>query len=1436
MAPPLPYSRAALAVLPFRLLCLLVGALWVGWASPAAAEPMKVDELPPELRVWVPWVLHGQGEKACPVLGESAVCVWPGTLELELDERGGRFRQRVVADREALVALPGSGERWPQEVQLGTKGAVVLEVEGRPVVRVGAGEHELKGRFFWPRLPERLAVPQQTALVELSIRGKRSATTHRGEDGSVWLAAADPARGQDPERLDLEVFRRLADGVPMRLQTKLALRVGGRSRELTLRGALPSGARPLAVTSELPVRLEPSGVLTVQLRPGQYTVEIDAVVPADTPELLAPVPEGSWPEQEVWVFAPDNRLRQLDVSGAPGVDPQRTNLPPEWKSLRAFLLEPGGKLQLSTLRRGEPEAPPNRLTLNRHLWLDLDGAGFTVRDLFSGTLQRDHRLALEVGQLGHAVAAGDDQLIVRTEAGHSAVELRTSQVDLRAEWRLEEASRTVPAVGWSADVEQLSAQLHLPPGWALLGATGVDVLSHSWIADWNLFDVFFVLVVALGVARLFGVGWGAVALAGLVLSRGEEDAPYFLWAALLLCAAVLLVVPAGKLRWLLRSAWWLTAVSLVVLYVGFAVGQAQAAFYPATVSDGTRSGGWLEANETFAVQEAAAPAAPPPLQSATESMPDTEGGGAARQDLKQDAASSGMVAQSQRYGLGEAKLRKKAAALRQDPTAVVQTGPGVPTWQWRTWELQWTGPVERAHEMRLWLISPWQNALLAVARIVLLGVLLWILLRRPPASDRPADSRPRLRWAFWGRKAAPAAAASVVLLTALPSRGEAPKKELLDELRERITAAPECGSECVSVSSLVVDVRERTLELTADVHVGSTAGYQLPGPVQNLTYSSITVDGKASHGLVRWHDGFLHLRLTPGRHEVVLTAPLPRDELVLSLGTPPKHVRVAASGWQVDGVQEDGRVDGSLAFTRVASAETGGEEAASPSSDLPPWFEVRRRIVLGVTWSIETTVQRVSPTGQPLVVRLPLLPQEQVTEAGLAVERGEVVLSFDRGAEQISFESSLGVQPALALVAAQGKPWSEQWTLECGVLWHCELDGIAPYEHEARPPDDASSGPRWLPSFRPWPGEKLTVSVQRPEASPGPSVTTDSARLVLEPGTRLTRAELLLRVRSSTGGVQLVELPSDARNFELTVNGTPQPLKREGSQVSVPLTPGVNQVRVVWQEPSGLVALWQAPVVKLAGGAVNAEVTVALPGDRWLLRTAARGSDWGPAVLFWPYLALVLAAGLLLARLPRSPLRSWEWMLLGLGLAVVPAPVAVIVASWFFLLAFRDRYLPTGPALYNLVQLSLLGWSVVFLGCLIGVVYNGLVVQPDMSVAGFGSSHQRLVWYTDRIASELPVPSVLSAPLWVWRLVMLGWALWLAFALLGWLRWGFGCFSAGGAFRPMRPQVAPPASGSTEPVSSEMAPSEPVSTEPLSTETASGEDQEPEAQVTDTTK
>ena len=95
------------------------------------------------------------------------------------------------------------------------------------------------------------------------------------------------------------------------------------------------------------------------------------------------------------------------------------------------------------------------------------------------------------------------------------------------------------------------------------------------------------------------------------------------------------------------------------------------------------------------------------------------------------------------------------------------------------------------------------------------------------------------------------------------------------------------------------------------------------------------------------------------------------------------------------------------------------------------------------------------------------------------------------------------------------------------------------------------------------------------------------------------------------------------------------------------------------------------PRVSFSSPAVNVTQQLTLPPERWLLAT--RGPAWGPAVLFWPYLVFLLAVALGLGRIPASPLTSAQWVLLGLGLSVLPALAALVVAAFVFALALRGQ-------------------------------------------------------------------------------------------------------------------------------------------------------------------
>ncbi|HTV23862.1 MAG TPA: hypothetical protein VMG12_34465 [Polyangiaceae bacterium] len=1372
-----------------RWLSVLMLCVWsLAWSVPAAA--LEPSEVPEPLRPWLPWVLEQLGDSVCPSVGGGPVCVWPGRLALELDERGGRFRLSVQVDRRARVALPGGDKHWPQDVQVDGRAAVVMAEGDSPVVALDAGQHALEGKFAWQRLPETLMVPARIALLELGVGGQRVAQPKR--DGSrVWLKGESAPR-EEPESLTLEVFRRLEDQVPFSVHTEIVLHVSGRSRELRLPTALTAGSLPIELGAELPARIEPNGELLLQVYPGRHQIQIDALYPTPPERLGAPRHAPPGPAQEIWVFVPHTEIRQVELEGGVSIDPQRTNLPEAWRGgFASYQLEGGSELTFTTLRRGQPQPPPNRVALSRELWLDLDGQGFTVRDHLSGSFERTWRLDLLRGELGHVAVGRVDQLITTAPAsGARGVELRDGQLDVDAEWRLEDARSELPAVAWSENVEQLGAELYLPPGWQLLGASGADSVSDSWLSRWDLFALFFVLVIAVAVAKLDRWVWGVLALFALLVAHGEPNAPRFSWAAMLLAIALLQGLPAGRFRKLVRALALLTSLWLLGTSVSFGVSQIRAAMYP-QVDD---AGGMFELSvplgasreAQMAPEPAAMPAPMPagaPMEQAAE-MDRKEGGmgfGRAGGGL-----SSSAIGDTANYAAPKKTARN--TLLEQDPNAQIQTGPGVPSWRWRAWHLGWSGPVEHTHTLDLYLLSPGVNALLSALRIALVGLFTFWGLRQVWRRSRPSAPGAAMPGRASPRSAAPAAAVLGLALVASlcwarAARADMPTPELLEQLKARMQPPRACeDGACVDVSALAIEVRDNEVRLEAEVHVAERAAYQLPGPVSRWLPASVEVDGRAASALLLGDDDYLHVRLDPGRHRVRARGPIAGRQLSLDPGTPPHWVTLDAPGWEVSGLSESGQIDGSLGLVRPLPVDgSRGPAAEDAPTTLPTWARVTRTFSFGVSWTLRTELERVSPKGSLIVARVPLLQGERVTSADVSVEAGIATLRLTGDGDIVGFDSVLEPRPSLELTAATNAGYSERWVVRCSPIYRCDAaSGIAPIQHR--------EGNRWEPAFAPWPGEKLTLGVVRPAAATGQTATVDSARLELHPGVRSLRAELTAHLRLSMQTRYELGLPEGSEVDRLSIDSNNEPIRQTGSTLELVLAPGEHELSVGWQAPDGMRAWFVTPEVRFGAELINAEVSVHVPDERWLL--AAGGPGWGPAILFWGHLVLILLLAPLLGRMPRSPLRAWEWALLGIGLTQVPLVVAGSVFGWFFVVAFQDVNRPESPFWFNLRQLVLIVFTLVFLGCLFGAVYDSLLNTPNMEVAGSGSSERLLHWYVDRTAGALPVAWVLNLSLWVWRSVMLLWALWLAHHLVRWLGWAWQKFSAAGVWKPKRPAPA----------------------------------------------
>jgi hypothetical protein len=56
--------------------------------------------------------------------------------------------------------------------------------------------------------------------------------------------------------------------------------------------------------------------------------------------------------------------------------------------------------------------------------------------------------------------------------------------------------------------------------------------------------------------------------------------------------------------------------------------------------------------------------------------------------------------------------------------------------------------------------------------------------------------------------------------------------------------------------------------------------------------------------------------------------------------------------------------------------------------------------------------------------------------------------------------------------------------------------------------------------------------------------------------------------------------------------------------------------------------------------------------------------------------------------------------------------------------------------------------------------------------------------------STLPVATAFTVPMWIYKVLILAWALWLSFALLRWLPWVWQRFSSDGFWRKRKDEIA----------------------------------------------
>ena len=1389
-----------------HLLLLCVAFTLHAESQPAPKSSAKMDflqgdapllRIPDALKGWQDWALWGLADKKSPTPycdQENHLSSWSSRLVVMVTKDGGSFELSITVFAPSWVALPGGAEAWPLSVSLDGQVVPVVEHEKRPSLYLQPGTHRIAGKFLWDSLSQRLSVPREIGLLDLTLEGKPVETPLWDAKGDLWLKRDGTARQGEKDFLSTTLYSLLEDGAPLILRTRVELAVSGKNREEEIGIVLPGGWKVFQVSGNgIPVAVDDKGCLKAQVRPGKWTVEIGAFRLQDTREIGFAKGVKPAAAQELFAFRARPDFRLVDISGVSTVDASQTTIPGDWKKYPVYRWETSGPVRLEERLRGMGTQKPEGLGINRQLWLDMDGKACTFHDFITGSSQQIWRLdATEGEDLGSVSMRGEGQLITRNPStGAPGVEIRTRNLSMEATGRMKVAS-DLSASGWKTDAGNVSVTLNLPPGWRLFALFGADWVSGDWLTAWNLLDLFLLLIFTMAVYRLWGFLPSVVAFLAFTLSYHEPGAPRYSWLILLIPLALGRILTKGLGSRLITAAKWICIAALLLNLIPFLSQQIQQVLYPQLervslhpgrpspqlAISNTYTGGKTITSGALRTDSMAEqlPASAPMAASDDQALGIAE----YAKEARSEGRSSGSGGGGSR-GFGSAVLVSKGKSqnaslyqsslnLQNDINANIQTGPAQPTWKWRSVSFGWNGPVTAAQTVHPILIPLTIERLLAILRIITLLLLAGILLNARRISDQL-------------RSSAGAASVSAVLIAGFMLLGfcgsasadsQIPDEKMIETLRARLLEPSTAYPTAAEIPTAALKIDGRKLQLDLEVHAALRTAIPVPGNLPSWTPLTAQLDGKPAEA-VRRSDGYLWVVVPEGVHHIQVSGMLGEvTDWEWSFQLKPRRVSIEAPGWTITGVKPNGVPEQQVFLSQKQKSGGGGADYDNP--DLKSIALVERNIELGLVWHVHTTLTRKSPEGRAISLRIPLLPGENILSSNAVVKDGAVEVRLGAREGSYSWDSELPVSTGLKIASRKDDGWTELWRLAASPVWNVGFSGLVPV-FDQRTPD-------LIPVWHPWPGESVDLSVSRPVPVEGATVTVDKGRHRIVLGRRQRESSLNLNLRCSVGQDFRVTLPAGAQVTSLKLSGQSSPVRMEGDQLVVALKPGSQNLSVAWTTPQVLESTNTAESIKLPVESSNITTEITVPNDRWTLWTF--GPTIGPAVRFWGLLIGSLIAAAVLARLRLSPLKSTAWFLMLVGLTQVNLPSALAVVLWFFLISWRGSVTWDGrPFLRNLFQIFLLGLTLAFFIIMIMLLNEGLLGSPRMFIIGNYSHAGMLQWTEPRCGNMLPQPGCISVSIWWYRFLMLLWALWLASSMVRWLPWAWKQFSHGALFLPI---------------------------------------------------
>jgi len=1313
------------------------------------SNTLHAQVIPDDLEQWQGWVGFKQEFYDCPYfynqkisIKSAHICAWPQSLNLNVKDNNAQFNIHWKIIQDSWVSLPGDKHSWPVNVKINQKSQIIQRQNNRPRIYLKKGSYDISGDFSWLKRPESIAIPPEIAGINLSV-DENTINFPQRKGYSLWLGENNSGKKVESNETEFEVNRLIIDGHPMSMYVVLNLYISGIARNEKIGKIANQQLQVTSIGGDVSTYIDKEGYLWAQLKPGQLKINVSFNI-LDWPEQIPFQAQGKfWPQQEIWAYQDDKNIRITQIKGVQPINPQQSFS--QWDEVPNFLVNSGDIFEIHEQKRGTLNQTA-QLNLYRTMWLSFDGGSYRSTDEIVGDKLGSWRLnGIEGYQLLNAKDHDKNMLITQSEDGSQGLELRTPEIDLRVNAEFDPSLLTNISP-WQASFDKIKSNLYLPYGYLPLAASNVDSSRGIWIEKWKLWDIFIVMLLTVFCFKVLGLKTSIAAFITLILGYHESHMPLLAWANIIIGVALLSIKPNGKIQSLIRSYVIISTLALFMVLAPFLITQVRLSIHPQLENRLDSSASYFSPAKKPARDRNR-------LKEIGRQNIQSYNSANAIVKKKSFAQTSDDSEELEAITVTGSRIMNQDLINRYQTGAILQAGKGTPQWRTNPILLSWDGPISDNQQFKLLLLPPFVRAMWRI--LLVFASIAWLLfllkkLTRDLSNIKTAKTTTALLFLlcfFPG----------IIVAQNYPSDG------LLKELHKRLYQEVECKSNCASIESSHVRVNASHLQIQLRYHAFENVVVGIPYS-KDWRVEKITINGKAQPERIIYKNR-PWINIPKGINTVNLIGTIAnRNNISILFPLTPGSITAESSGWQIAGI--DNKLLSNNTLQLISTIQDTSDSEQTKRTDIKQFVNVRRFITFDDNWSVVTSVDRIASNQGALNLSIPLLKNEHPTEKMQYDSNGDAIISMGPTESSFSWRSRIDRSAEMTLFAADNEHYLETWEILSSPQWNVNILGV-PIVTPTNIID--SMDDYFVHTYKPRPGESLLINISRPKAIDGNIVSIESINNHFSVAKRATKSITTIHYRATQGGSFDVNLDKRAEINSVSFDGIDSNLTNENGVISVGFLPGKHTVIIDWQLNQPFSSINTTPTISIAENYSNIRQKINIPNNRWVLYGYSKGV--GPAFLYWGEFLFFTILAFFLAKIPYSPLKFWQWLLLGYAFGTVSWFAFGFISLWLFFVGWKkQQQVMTKDLSAVLLQWFSLLLSVITIMVFIASVAFGLLSYPQMGITGQGSSATNLNWFMDAYQNQLPAITIVSLPIWWYKGLMLIWSIWVSFSLLDWLQ------------------------------------------------------------------